>query len=158
MFLFVILFAPFDIITLKGGEKMGIMEEMKFINAWSNSLLNICNELNQILDSWDSKFPTESNLNSDRITFGDNESLTHIVTAIFNSDWNIDKYENEFKNYHFNEEAFQLVKKLQMFTSKLENSIGNINEDLTWKPARYRILMYKLLAQRGIALSKLDNE
>ena len=46
---------------------MNIDSEMKYIQSWSTALLEICEKLRKILDSWDASLPSDSNIKSNNI-------------------------------------------------------------------------------------------
>lgn len=139
---------------------MNIDSEMKYIQSWSTALLEICEKLNKILDSWDASLPSDSNIKSNNILFitdsFDTLALKDIASTVLNNDWDHTKYQHLPSEIEFNEEAFQLVEELEMFKSKLENAIGEISTDYLWQPVKHKILLIQLLAQRGLKLSKLE--
>lgn len=135
---------------------MHIIEEMQYIQNWSKSLLDICNTLEKMLDSWDSTFPENHRLNSDLSGF-DRLTLEEIASAVFTSDWDQSLYEKAASNIHFNEEAHQLIHELELYTEKLENAIGKL-PDMNWKSTKHRIKVIRLLAERGLKLSTLPTK
>lgn len=137
---------------------MHIIEEMQYIQKWSQSLLDICDKLEEVLNSWDEPFPTQSSLNSHKITVDYEPTLLEITSTVFNNNWDSSKYSDAIKNVEFNEDAYQLIETLAMLTNKLEDTIGKLPKNREWKSIRYNLLMYKLLAKRGLELSALNKE
>lgn len=135
---------------------MSIVQEMQYIQNWSKSLLDICNTLEKIIDSWDSTFPKNHPLNSDFPGF-DTLTLEEIASAVFTSDWEQSLYEKTASNIPFNEEAHQLMHEFKLYTEKLENAIGKL-PDMDWKSTKHRIKVIRLLAERGLKLSTLPTE
>lgn len=138
---------------------MDIDREMRYIQSWSTTLLEICEKLNKILESWDASLPSNSDIKSNKILFitdsSDTLSLKDIVSTVLNNSWNKTKYQHIPSEIEFNVEAFQLIEELEMFRSKLENAIGKLSTDYLWKPVNHKILLIQLLAQRGLKLSKV---
>lgn len=138
---------------------MNIDSEMKYIQSWSTALLEICEKLRKILDSWDASLPSDSNIKSNNIlsiTDSFNTlALKDIASTVLNNNWDQTKYQHMPSEIEFNEEAFQLIEELEMFKSKLEDAIGKISTDYLWQPVKHKILLIQLLAQRGLKLSKL---
>lgn len=135
---------------------MSIVQEMQYIQNWSKSLLDICNTLEKIIDSWDSTFPKNHPLNSDFPGF-DPLTLEEIASAVFTSDWDQSLYEKTASNIPFNEEAHQLMYEFKLYTEKLEIAIGK-PPNSTWDTTKHRIKVIRLLAERGLKLSTLPTE
>lgn len=120
--------------------------EMQYIYKWSTALIAICDKLDKVLSDWDISTKAVKDIKADAIYFdklgSDTTTMLEATSIMLGNDI----------------EAFQLIEEFKLYSAKLEEHIGKLPVDLTWKNAKFRLLHTRLLAQRGLHLSKLPTK